>query len=248
MDYKQITEKYYSEWIGNENILCSDFSGVRFVHTIERNNTQYGYSQIFDLYILVQEQRIIVSYGDKMANKVTDIKNRINNIVHVDALKQMLKEMFGSNIRHSVKYNYVESTFATLKSRPLVVSEYPQYLEFFKKVHPHCNNTDWVKDYFFKMINEDLCCGLFDDNILACCSDAPSMPYMQNVVQEIGINTLPKFQGKGYATDVCISCSKAIIKNGKVPQWSTTIDNIASQKLARKIGFDKFADVITVTI
>ena len=42
--------------------------------------------------------------------------------------------------------------------------------------------------------------------------------------------------------------AKKIIKNGKSPQWSTTIDNIASQKLAEKVGSVKLADVITATL
>ncbi len=71
---------------------------------------------------------------------------------------------------------------------------------------------------------------------------------MPDEVQEIGINTLSDYRGKGYATVLCQSCANEIIKNGKVPQWSTAIDNVVSQKLAERVGFVKLADVITVTI
>lgn len=135
-----------------------------------------------------------------------------------------------------------------LKSRPLIACEYSKYLEFYQKIHPNCKKFDWLQDYFTEMVNENLCCGLFDNDYLVCCSDAPSMPYMQDLVQEIGINTLDGFKGKGYATDVCFACEREILKNGKSPLWSTTMDNIASQKLAEKVGFDKFADILTVTL
>mgnify|MGYP005807997097 CR=1 FL=1 len=62
MNHKQITEKYYSKWIGQENILESESYGVKFLYSRERNNTQYGYSKPFDLYIFIQDSRIIFSY------------------------------------------------------------------------------------------------------------------------------------------------------------------------------------------
>ena len=71
---------------------------------------------------------------------------------------------------------------------------------------------------------------------------------MSNEVQKVGINTLQECRGKGYATDACMKCIEEMLKNGKVPQWSTDINNIASQKLAEKVGFVKLADVITVTL
>lgn len=74
MDCKQITEKYYSNWIGRENVLDSEVCGVKFYYSQERNNTQYGYSQPFDLYVLVQDNRIIFSYGDKLIKKYPTFK------------------------------------------------------------------------------------------------------------------------------------------------------------------------------
>lgn len=41
---------------------------------------------------------------------------------------------------------------------------------------------------------------------------------------------------------------KNIIKGGKCPQWSCSADNIASARLAEKIGFIKLSDVLTLTI
>lgn len=57
-----------------------------------------------------------------------------------------------------------------------------------------------------------------------------------------------EYRGKGYAVAACAKCIKEIMKNGKVPQWSTDINNVASKRLAERIGFIKLADVITVTL
>lgn len=79
MNHKQITEKYYSKWIGQENILESESYGVKFLYSRERNNTQYGYSKPFDLYIFIQNSRIIFSYGDKIIEKYLIFKKNTQN-------------------------------------------------------------------------------------------------------------------------------------------------------------------------
>lgn len=248
MNHKEITQQYYSKWLGQDNILNNPTGDVTFIYSPKRNEVQLGYVKPFDLYIVIQPHRILVSYGDKMKGKITDIENRIPGLLSAEEVKRNLTPLFTHTIKHNIKYVYDTCRDIELKSRPLTASEYPKYLEFFKKTHPECLNVDWVEDYFAEMVSQNVCCGLYEGDFLACCSDAPDMPYMPELVQEIGINTLSKYRGKGYAADVCLSCAKEIMKNGKVPQWSTTIDNIASQKLAGKIGFVKFADVLTVTV
>ena len=75
-----------------------------------------------------------------------------------------------------------------------------------------------------------------------------SMPYMADKVQEIGINTLPVYRGQGYASAACSVSAQNIVAGGRCPQWSCREDNMASFRLAVKVGFVKFADVLTVTL
>ncbi|MDE5891632.1 MAG: GNAT family N-acetyltransferase [Acetatifactor sp.] len=79
------------------------------------------------------------------------------------------------------------------------------------------------------------------------CTDAPGMSYMAEDVQEIGIHTLQEYRGRGYALTACSKCIQEILNHHKVPMWSTTIGNTASRKLAEKIGFAEFAEVIYIT-
>ena len=44
------------------------------------------------------------------------------------------------------------------------------------------------------MVGEKLCWGLFVEDRLVSCTDAPGMPYMQEDVQEIGVNTLGPYR------------------------------------------------------
>lgn len=248
MDYLSVTNQYYSKWLGNESILNHDFCGVQFLYSSNRNQTQRGYAEKFDLYIYAQSDRTIVSYGDNVFEKIDEIKKQITLVVSVNRLKEILTQIFGECPAHNIKYVFEEIPEKIGKARPLTFSEYPQYHDFFIKMNPDCKDTTWLKEYFMDMVKAHLCCGRFSDGILASCSDAPEMPYMSDNVQEIGVNTLEFYRGRGYAADVCIACAKEIIKNEKCPQWSTSWDNIASQKTALKTGFRKMADILTLTI
>lgn len=248
MNFSNITNEYYSKWLGLDGILHEKFNGVKFIYSSERNKKQNGYTRQFDLLIFYQLDRIIFSYGDKSLEQIDKVKQQIKSLVPFDYLKQILAQEFGDCFSHGIKYLFKKTPQRAVISRPLERSEYPKYYDFFIKNNPKCKNTEWLIEYFSEMVSEHLCCGVFIDDILVSCSDAPSMPYMQNDVQEIGINTLNDYKGKGYATDVCITCANEIIKNGKCPQWSTTINNIASQKLAEKVGFIKLADVLLISL
>ena len=148
----------------------------------------------------------------------------------------------------NVKYVFSEIKPSDDMAMVLNEKDYMKYEEFFKKCNPSCRSIDWLEEYFIEMSQKNICVGVCDGEALVCCADAPVMPYMSNEVQEIGINTLTEYRGKGYATSVCRKCINEILKNGKVPQWSTSVNNIASQRLAEKVGFVKLADVITLTL
>ncbi len=240
------TLEYYSMWLGKEGILKKDNERIVFIYSAERNNTQYGYGQPFDLYIFCYGEKIIVSYGDKAADKIDYLKQNIT--ASADEIKGLAKSCYGKVVNHNIKYVFHGSMEDGEPAKILTCADYKKYEDFFKCCNPNCTNIDWLGEYFEEMNQENMCVGVFVDGKLVCCTDAPGMPYMSDKVQEIGINTLMEYRGNGYAAAACAKCIKEIMKNGKVPQWSTDINNIASKRLAERIGFVKLADVITVTL
>ena len=240
MEYESITEQYYSKWLGVKNVkFCS---GVHFVYSEERNKIPFGYSHPFNLYIFCQPQRIIVSYGDYFREMISELKVKILPGMTAAEIKSVLNMKIG----HSVKYVFDKLPGQPLCSKVLQLEDYPYYSDFYVKSNPGSESDKWLYEYFAEMVQQHTCCGVFDNDVLVSCSDAPGMPYMADKVQEIGINTLKEYRGKGYAVDACITCAKQIIRNGKCPIWSTKITNIASQKVAEKVGFIKWAEVLTV--
>ena len=92
------------------------------------------------------------------------------------------------------------------------------------------------------------CVGAYADGVIAACTDAPAMPYMPQVIQHIGITTLPEYRGRGYAAAACKQAVQNVIKSGKTPQWTCKNTNIASRKLAESVGFVKLADMLMLTL
>jgi RimJ/RimL family protein N-acetyltransferase len=98
-----------------------------------------------------------------------------------------------------------------------------------------------LRDYFSDCVSSGFSYGVEVGGRLVSVTDAPTMPYMAEAVQEIGINTHTGFYGKGYATAACSAMVNALLSKGLCPMWSTNLDNLASQALAKRIGFEPLA-------
>ena len=64
---------------------------------------------------------------------------------------------------------------------------------------------------------------------------------------EAGVETLPGFRGKGYATEVVAGWASSVKSRGVMPLYSTSWDNIASQAVARKLQLVPYGEDFHIT-
>lgn len=252
MDMKQcmeVTKKYYSKWLGEDEILLGDSKGIEYLYSAERNRAQYGYSAAYDLYLFWQKERMVISYGEKAEEWIGRWKDEIRNGMSAAEVKQVLERISGQRAGHGVKYVLTaRPSVSDAGARVLAGADYEEYQDFWRRCHPGSGDTSWLKDYFDEMAGEHMCIGVSVEDRLVSCTDAPGMPYMEKEVQEIGINTVAEYRGKGYASAACTKCIDEILRRGRVPVWSTGIENLASRRLAKKLGFSELGEIIYLTM
>lgn len=65
---------------------------------------------------------------------------------------------------------------------------------------------------------------------------------------EVGISTSPTHRGRGFATSAATLVCAEIQAAGLVPVWSTAVDNLASLRVAAKLGFEETSRRVYVNL
>ena len=72
--------------------------------------------------------------------------------------------------------------------------------------------------------------------------------FLGNSIEEIGVATEPEHRGRGLSVACAGALCQDIRARGRLPSWTTSPDNIASQRVAAKLGFThQRDDVLYVT-
>lgn len=82
-----------------------------------------------------------------------------------------------------------------------------------------------------------------DDIAVSVCYSSRSSPR----AAEAGVNTLEEFRGRGCAAAVAAGWALAVYESGRVPLYSTSWDNAASQGVARKLGLVMYGVDLHIT-
>jgi RimJ/RimL family protein N-acetyltransferase len=64
---------------------------------------------------------------------------------------------------------------------------------------------------------------------------------------EAGIETLPEFRGRGYAVTAVLGWAAAVAESGSLPLYSTSWENLASQRVAAKAAAVQYGVTLHIT-
>lgn len=254
MNFLTTTKHYYAEWL-NVAPAFLDVPGIHVIDSPKRDERQIGYSKQLDLYTFITERTIIISYGQRLRAEINAIERRFERADNLDSAKAALREHVVIAPQHTHKFCFaaLPNDLDTSKARQLTRDDYPDFLHFHQQQYLNANAAGWLKSYFTAIADKGYVYGVYATSVsadqhLVSATDAPDIPYLQDLVVEPGINTLPEYRRRGYAKIVGGALLKHLLKTHKVPLWSCSSANVASRKLAESVGYVKFADVITLCL
>lgn len=96
-----------------------------------------------------------------------------------------------------------------------------------------------IPSNFWNDVNDFLTNGIgfstYADNELACTAFSA---FIMDSFLELGMETIPKYRGKGFAQYTCSKLIDYCLDNDYEPIWACRLENIGSFRLAKKLGFD----------
>lgn len=240
MDFLNKTIEYYSALAGisPEKFFTSDTP--LFVRNPLLDKPLKGYSKNIDILIFHRDGKYIISYSQRGGGFLQIFEdNGIGQAIAANGYK--------------VKYYYDGNEAHGSNAVMLTEKDYPDYLDFFKSCNPGCGEAAWLYEYFSETVQKECCFGIYRNGKIAAATDSPDLPvsgecFGENDFAEIGINTLPEFRRQGLAYEVCAALIHSLIAKGTVPLWSAASDNIASRKLAEKLGFKELLRVTEISL
>ncbi len=249
LNYLAATKSYYANWLSVSSDLL-DKKGLFCFFSPERDNIQEGYSKPFDFYGFFSNQAVIITYGHKLEKETECIRDSYLRSSNLIEFKKAIKEKFGKNPQHDFKYYLAQipSSIDIAGVKQLTEKDYPDFLTFFKTQYPDSQPETWLRDYFNGNVRKGYVFGQYVGEKLVSASDSPTMPYMKDIAIELGINTLPEYRNQGYGKSVLRAMLRFVTSLQKVPIVSCSSSNTASQELIQSAGFEKLADVVSLSL
>jgi hypothetical protein len=135
--------------------------------------------------------------------------------------------------------------FEIPECRRLRDSDVGRFVEMKLHLNPNCDPDSLARD-IKRNINDGIAFGVFLKGELVSVSDAPAIGPMQDEIEEVGVETFPDCRKRGYGKAVISAMTQAILGIGRIPVCRCGVNNEASLRLARGVGYMKYADIIQI--
>ena len=242
--YSSSTASYFSAWLGIA-VEQIDEQGITAVYSKLRNSAMTGYSKAIELILFKKDETVIVSYGDGYKPYIGDI---VSIIESASDFKPILEKYLRRSFIEQTKYVFSSLAEHTHTSDVMMLNKknYSDFFNFHCELYPAGKQETWLSSYYHRLVAKGLIFGKFIEGRLVCANDAPDIPFMSDHIIEPGINTLAAYRRQGHAAAGCGRFIRKVIEDKKVPIWSCSKKNIASDGLARKLGFEVYAEILSI--
>jgi hypothetical protein len=105
-------------------------------------------------------------------------------------------------------------------------------------LRPHLQ--DWLEDVAVRPL---MFACLHQGRAVSVCCSVRTTP----CADEAGVETAPGYRGHGYAAQVVVAWATEVRGQGRIPLYSTSWGNAASQAIARKLGLRRYGATVHIT-
>ena len=240
------TLKYYATWL-DIPVSRFDEKGIVLIETEKRHICPKGHPRNLEMYCAAFPDSLFISFSQEL-NKVIHFEKTFNQFINVTEGIGKLNELFSDKLKHRKAHYYtvLPENVDLSKAIKLTKDQNDDYYAFFIAQNPNASPDGWLDDYYLKLVENNRCYGVYEDGILVSVTGAPDIPFMEGIITEPGIDTLIPYRNKGYALAVCTKYLQYALSKNEVPIWTCWHNNVASYKLAEKLGYEYLCDLFTV--
>lgn len=246
---EEIVDQYFSIY------LCYPISQVKEGQIIpapcnRRLRPEIGWSHTVAIWVQIFRERAVISIRPDLLEPLKRLLIKAPEPSQLYTLEWQKK--IGSLISLEETVGLVHVLYCTPgnlrlfqvpECRKLRDSDIELYVKTKLDLYPECDRNSLVRD-IQRNIKDGIAFGVFQEGRLVSVSEAPAIGNMQDLIEELGVDTLPEFRRRGYGKAVISLMTKAILDVGRIPIYECSFKNEASIRLAKAVGYEKYADII----
>lgn len=241
---------YFGRYLGVD-LAASTPHELVVAFTPRRDAPECGWGYTVPVWLFRTEHLLVISASATRADEVEQLAGALRTSAsswntHAEVVR--LAESLLPNLRprHHFVYtstNALLTPYTSSGVRRLKSDDVDEFIRLSATIYPdidiECETSDILRN-----IADGIAFGAFEHMMMVTRSYAPHIAHMQDEVEEIGIDTLTEFRGKGYGKAALFGTTQAVLARARVPIYRTAAGNKRAQWIAEAVGYRKMADSI----
>ncbi len=244
-----IVDQYFSEYL-DYSISQVEMGQIIPVSSNRRLRAEIGWGYAVAIWIHIFKERAVISARPDLFESLKKILEEGISPAELYTLewRKKIGSLIGSEEIGGVSHVlYCSPDHCRLFQIPechrLRDSDVELFVKMKLDLYPECDPNCLAKD-IQRNIKDGLAFRVFQKGKLVSVSEAPAIGHMQDLIEEVGVDTLPEYQGRGYGKAVISAMTEEILNIGRIPIYRCSSKNEASIRLTKAIGYEKYADII----